>query len=317
MKCSCKSEKGYTYSLNQSSFNSNDILGILLFIYIILLILGMVYLCYLYKKGYSLKKGCIVLGTLILLFMIIVCYRPILLLYIPSSFLSFFLKTPEFLDRTTVFPNHVLFEEEHSFKKLKSEIDEVMKKTNNGDSILLTKNSFNGENSYIGSEIKIENGITKGWRILNIKAGTEYSPIAKTHFPHLVSLLKKTPEIKSCVISVLQPGIGIPIHVGYYKGMLRYMVATHVPKERDKVFLCVNGKKYKWKEGEGVLWDDTFPHKVYNQTDENRIIIYMDVVRPFRNSYLHSINNWFIHQAMTSKIVKDEIKRTEVQTKLE
>jgi aspartyl/asparaginyl beta-hydroxylase (cupin superfamily) len=80
-------------------------------------------------------------------------------------------------------------------------------------------------------------------------------------------VLRKLPEVTSCVVSVLEPGIHIPIHVGYYKGIMRYMIPTHIPKDKDNVFLCVNGIKYSWTEGEGVLWDDTFSHKVYNKKD--------------------------------------------------
>ena len=97
---------------------------------------------------------------------------------------------------------------------------------------------------------------------------------------------------------------------------MRFMIPTHIPKDRKNVFLCVNGIKYSWKEGEGVLWDDTFVHKVYNNTDEVRVLIYMDVIRPLDNesiSWLNGINKWFINKATGSSIVQEEIKRTERQ----
>ena len=93
------------------------------------------------------------------------------------------------------------------------------------------------------------------------------------------------------------------------------MLPTHVPKDRDNVFLCVNGKKYNWTEGEGVLWDDNFPHKVYNYTNETRVLIYMDVERPLSGFSKH-LNQFIIHAASGSKIVKDEVARTEKQVKL-
>ena len=72
---------------------------------------------------------------------------------------------------------------------------------------------------------------------------------------------------------------GIPIHVGYYKGFIRYQLGVIIPKETEKCYLCVNGEKYNWKEGEDVMFDDTFAHKVYNETEDIRVVVYMDIER--------------------------------------
>ena len=97
---------------------------------------------------------------------------------------------------------------------------------------------------------------------------------------------------------------------------MRYMMPLIVPKDRDNVFLCVNEKKYNWTEGVGVLWDDTYPHKVYNNTKEIRVVIYMDVLRPLPN-LLSKFNKFIVKLASNSQIVKDEIRRTEIQIKNE
>ena len=182
--------------------------------------------------------------------------------------------------------------------------------------ILYESQSLLYQNTYIGSDIRRENGKTKAWRLINIKAGDEYSAVANKYFPSLVRLLRSVPQIGTCAISVLQDGVHIPIHVGYYKGIMRYMIPIVVPKERENVFLCVNEIKYSWTEGVGVLWDDTYPHKVYNNTDEIRVVIYMDVVRPLSWG-LNALNRFILLLACNSKIVKDEIKRTEIQVKNE
>ncbi len=38
-----------------------------------------------------------------------------------------------------------------------------------------------------------------------------------------------------------------------------------------------------WKDGEGVLFDETFLHRAENETDEDRVILFCDVERPLRN----------------------------------
>ena len=231
-----------------------------------------------------------------------------------SSLLTLGIRTPEFLDKNEYFPNNYLFEE--NFKILKQEVVDILSKTENGDKLIMTSDTYGGENKYIGSNKIIDNGKMKAWRLINIKVGDEYTKDAYNHFPFLVKLLKKIPEVCSCAISILQEGVRIPIHVGYYKGIMRYMMPLIVPKDRENVFLCVNEIKYNWTEGVGVLWDDNFPHKVYNNTKEIRVVIYMDVLRPLPN-LLCKFNKFIVKLASNSQMVKDEIRRTEIQIKNE
>jgi beta-hydroxylase len=231
-----------------------------------------------------------------------------------SAILTLGIRTPEFLDKDKYFQNNYVFEDPDNFKSLKDEVVSILSKTDNGDKLRMTNDSFNGQNKYIGSDIIHDNGKIKAWRIINIKVGNEYSKDAYKHFPFLVKILKDIPEICTCSISILQEGVHIPIHVGYYKGIMRYMMPIIVPKDKENVFLCVNEKKYCWTEGVGVLWDDNYPHKVYNNTNEIRVVIYMDIIRPLTGS-LNILNKYILKLASNSKIVKDEIKRTEIQIK--
>ena len=116
----------------------------------------------------------------------------------------------------------------------------------------------------------------------------------------------------SCVVSVLEPGTKIPMHVGYYKGIMRYMVAVEVPRDRDGVWLNVNGTRYHWTEGEDVLWDDTYPHAVYNITAERRVVLYMDVVRQVGLPQWAGVLNRAVFRAIQwSGVVAREVAKTE------
>jgi aspartate beta-hydroxylase/beta-hydroxylase len=42
----------------------------------------------------------------------------------------------------------------------------------------------------------------------------------------------------------------------------------------------VAGRGYVWKEGEGVLFDDSWPHEVINRSREPRVVLIVDVPRP-------------------------------------
>jgi beta-hydroxylase len=231
-----------------------------------------------------------------------------------SSLITLVTRTPEFLDKDKYFPNNYLFEKPENFQILKKEVENLISKTDNGDSLLMMSKTLNGANEEVGAYRNIVNDKVKAWRFVNIKIGKEFTKDAYKHFPFLVKLLEDLPEVTACAISVLQEGVRIPIHTGYYKGIMRYMMPVIVPKDRDNVFLVVNEKKYNWTEGEGVLWDDNFPHKVYNNTNEIRVVIFMDIVRPF-SRLTNNLNKKFINLISKTKIIKDEIKKTEIQIK--
>jgi aspartyl/asparaginyl beta-hydroxylase (cupin superfamily) len=316
----CEPENGYEYTKHNTSWSNNDNLGLmmigLLLVIILFIVMLMIYWETLSHNDKMIFLG--VIGCLLLIFITLIVKRPILFLYMPSSIISWNVSTPEFMDRTVMFPNYKRFEKPESYQKIRSEVDNMLSITRGGNDFYLFANTYGGENTVL-ADFKKEGEQTKAWRVLNLKLGDTYSDDALTHFPYLVKLLKRTPEIIACMISVLEPGIRIPLHYGYYKGIMRYMLPTHVPKDRENVYLCVNGKKYHWTEGEGVLWDDTYAHKVYNNSNETRVLFFMDVIRPIHpdgNSFLDSFNQTMISLVTGSDFIKDEIKRTERQVKI-
>lgn len=307
----CKSESAFKKITDNFTFNKKDMSGLINIL--LLSTAGLLGITAVAQQNYDYLYGamtsfCLLAGRIYM--------NPIEALYMMSALITLGTRTPEFLDKDAYFSMNRVFEDPANFKALKEEVENVLEKTGGGDSLTMTSETFSGQNKYIGSDIRRENGITKAWRVINIKAGNEYSAAAHEYFPSLVRILKKVPQIGTCAVSVLQDGVHIPIHVGYYKGIMRYMIPIVVPKDRENVFLCVNELKYCWTEGVGVLWDDTYPHKVYNNTDEIRVVIYMDVVRPLSWG-LNALNRFILLLACNSKIVKDEIKKTEIQIKNE
>jgi len=306
----CNIEHPYKLKKNNFTFNKNDKVGLLNFFFIMTFMI----LIILYIKQNNNKNFLYIAIISLFIFIVSIYNNPIGLLYMISGLLTLGIRTPEFLDKDKYFPNNYLFEKPENFKILKKEVVDILSKTDNGDTLKMTADTYSNENKYIGSHKINDNGKIKAWRVINIKIGNECTKVAYENFPFLVKLLESMPEVCACAISVLQEGVHIPIHNGYYKGIMRYMIPIIVPKDRDNVFLCVNEIKYNWTEGVGVLWDDNYPHKVYNNTKEIRVVIYMDVIRPF-SGLLNDFNKFIISLTTNSKIVKDEIRKTEIQIK--
>lgn len=100
--------------------------------------------------------------------------------------------------------------------------------------------------------------------------------------PHTTRLLEHIPGMKTAFFSILLPHKTIPEHRGPYKGVLRYHLALKVPADAHECGLRVGHQVRHWQEGQGLLFDDTFPHSAWNFTDEIRVVLFLDIVRPMR-----------------------------------
>lgn len=130
------------------------------------------------------------------------------------------------------------------------------------------------------AEISANDG--RDWRMFILKA---YGiPVEKNlaRCPKLASLLAETPEAVSAVLSFLAPGKHIPCHRGPFRGILRFHLMLSMPRDAHGAPACelnIDGHPYFLADGERLLWDDTYPHEVWNRSDEVRIALLLDVWR--------------------------------------
>jgi aspartate beta-hydroxylase len=123
----------------------------------------------------------------------------------------------------------------------------------------------------------------RDWRMFIMRAyGIDVSENL-SRCPTVESLIKDRPDIMSCVFSFLAPGKHIPKHRGPFRGILRFHLMLTMPRTPDgdvAAVLEINGKPYRLSDGDCLLWDDTFPHEVWNRSGEVRIALLLDVWRP-------------------------------------
>ena len=109
--------------------------------------------------------------------------------------------------------------------------------------------------------------------------------------PVLKEILKNDTNITSAFFSIMEPGKLLSSHYGPFKGILRYHLGLEIPK--GLCYISVDGETYDWKEGEGVLFDETYKHFVQNSTDFRRVILFLDVKRPL-SFPLNFANNFIL-----------------------
>jgi aspartyl/asparaginyl beta-hydroxylase (cupin superfamily) len=125
--------------------------------------------------------------------------------------------------------------------------------------------------------------------------------------PETARLLKNVPGIKTAFFSILKPHAHIPQHCGAYKGVIRYHLGMIVPRPEEKCRIRVGGITAHWREGEAILFDDTFPHEVWNDTEGVRVVLLLDVVRPLPFP-VSLLNDFIIRLIAASPFVRDAAK---------
>jgi aspartyl/asparaginyl beta-hydroxylase (cupin superfamily)/Tfp pilus assembly protein PilF len=84
-----------------------------------------------------------------------------------------------------------------------------------------------------------------------------------------------SPEV---FFSVLKPGAYIPPHTG----VINTRLVTHLPLIiPPDCGIRVGDETRGWKEGECIVFDDTFEHEAWNRSDQTRVVLIFDIWNPY------------------------------------
>ena len=128
--------------------------------------------------------------------------------------------------------------------------------------------------------------------------------------PVTADILSRVPNIQTAMFSILAPGYHIPAHKGVTKGNLRSHLGLIIPKDREKCRIRVDDTITAWKEGEIFVFDDTYEHEVWNETDEERVILLFDFDRPMKFSG-RLLNKTFLQVMKLTAFYQDPKKNLE------
>jgi aspartyl/asparaginyl beta-hydroxylase (cupin superfamily) len=125
--------------------------------------------------------------------------------------------------------------------------------------------------------------------------------------PETARLLAQIPGMKTALFSILEPGTKITPHRGPYRGVLRYQLALLVPDHGD-LGIRVGDQIATWQEGLSMMFDDTYEHEAWNLSDETRVVLFLDIVRPMKFPF-NVINSMIIKIIGRSPSVRQIQKR--------
>jgi aspartyl/asparaginyl beta-hydroxylase (cupin superfamily) len=106
------------------------------------------------------------------------------------------------------------------------------------------------------------------------------------------ALLARVPAVRAAVervgreqldrfeihLSVLEPGAHIPPHCGGGNAKLTLHLPLRIP-EGDTA-IRVAGEARGWREGEVLIFDDSFVHEAWNRTRERRAVLLLTAYHP-------------------------------------
>jgi beta-hydroxylase len=139
----------------------------------------------------------------------------------------------------------------------------------------------------------------RGWKRFYVKWYDEPLPSAKALCPKTVALVQSIPNVNGAMFALLPPGGDLGKHRDPFAGSLRYHLGLVTPNA-DTCKIWVDGEMYSWRDGEAVMFDETYIHYAENTTSHNRIILFCDVERPMKYRWAAAFNRWFSRTVMSA-----------------
>jgi len=120
---------------------------------------------------------------------------------------------------------------------------------------------------------------TKGqWNVFYVVLGCREVPNAESACPDTAAALRKLPNLAmSAMFSALTPGTHLCAHCGTTNAVVALSVGLIAP---PGCVIRVGTEERSWREGECLVFDDTYEHEVWNRGAATRFVMLLDVWHP-------------------------------------
>ena len=137
-----------------------------------------------------------------------------------------------------------------------------------------------------------------GWSKFYLKwYGTTHRS-AQAACPKTLEILKQAPTVKGAMFSVLPVGSKLTRHCDPVAVSLRYHVGLATPND-NACYINIDGTDYSWRDGDDLLFDETYIHTAENQSGQDRIILFCDVERPLNNPLARALS-WLVGRTLAA-----------------
>ncbi|MCY7294920.1 aspartyl/asparaginyl beta-hydroxylase domain-containing protein [Alteromonas sp. a30] len=117
------------------------------------------------------------------------------------------------------------------------------------------------------------------WRTLAFMFWT-YSIEDNCHlFPKTWSLIKDIPNMTAASFNLLEANTTIKPHTGDTNAIMRCHIGLSVPAGLPRCGFRVGKESRRWENGKFFMFNDAHEHTAWNNTDEDRYVMVIDVMR--------------------------------------
>jgi beta-hydroxylase len=128
--------------------------------------------------------------------------------------------------------------------------------------------------------------------------------------PETARIVERIPNLLSAFYSVMLAGAHVPRHTGPTKAILTAHLGLIIPLKRASCHMYVGGEDVVWEAGRVVVFDDMFPHEVWNDSGEDRVILLLHLKRPLRFPG-SALRDLFFAALRASPFVRDGMRNLE------
>ncbi len=241
-----------------------------------------------------------IVGSLVVLAGAVYLLEPFLYAFLFSKLVELFVRNPPFLEVDRVFPEARLLRE--NWQVIREEALALLKDVE----AIPQFHEVDRLQRFISAKDNV------AWRTFFFKGFDKWLPQNCARAPRTAELLRRLPLISTAMFSIIDGGKHIPPHVGFFKSVLRYHLALVVPSDAP-VYIVVGGQEYRWREGEDVLFDDTYLHEVWNKSVQRRVVLFCDVLRDLTlPPLLRGMNRLMFRILAGSRKLRQAARRAEV-----
>ncbi|GIV26259.1 MAG: hypothetical protein KatS3mg027_0073 [Bacteroidia bacterium] len=120
----------------------------------------------------------------------------------------------------------------------------------------------------------------KKWKTISLKWwGLEFYSRQK-FFSKTTAFINSIPNLVSASFNLLEPQSRIYPHCGDTNGIYRCHLGLIIPAQLPECGFRVEDEKRSWEEGKWLIFIDAKEHEAWNESNENRFILLIDIIRP-------------------------------------
>ena len=139
-----------------------------------------------------------------------------------------------------------------------------------------------------GRPVLREGGLldSQDWTACYLWRNGHVVPEVQAQCPATVAALARVPLVMApgrapnVLFSVLKPGAHVPPHHGFLNTRCIVHLPLLVPDATPPCRLRVGAEVRAWREGETLIFDDSFEHEAWNPSGQLRVVLIFEVWRP-------------------------------------